>query len=120
MAERKTMHVFYDGNCPICCKKADFLRKRDKNNRLCFIDIRAAEFCAGTIGIQMERLEKEIHSILPDGTVISGMDVVRAACREIGLGWVAAPTGWPLLRPLFDMLYRFVARNRQGLSRCFR
>ena len=30
-----------------------------------------------------------------------GMAVFRLAYRAVGLGWLVAPTGWPLLRPLF-------------------
>ena len=36
-----------------------------------------------------------------------------------GLGWLVAPTGWPLLRPLFDRLYGGFARHRIGLGRLF-
>jgi len=65
----------------------------------------------------MEQLEKQIHAVLPDGTVIRRMDVIRAAYREVGLGWLALPTGWPILRPLFNALYDGVAKYRQSISR---
>ena len=65
----------------------------------------------------MEELEKQIHAILPDGTVINRMDVIRAAYKEVGLGWISAPTGWPILRPLFDALYGVVAKYRLSISR---
>ncbi len=68
----------------------------------------------------MKQLEKQIHAILPDGTIISRMDVIRAAYREIGLGWLTVPMGWPLLRPLFDGLYGLVAKYRLSISRFFR
>ena len=67
----------------------------------------------------MAELEQQIHAVLPDGTVIRRMEVIRAAYRKIGLGWLTAPTGWPLLRPLFDTLYAGVAKHRQTLSRVF-
>jgi predicted DCC family thiol-disulfide oxidoreductase YuxK len=119
MPKDAPMLILYDGHCPICCKKTDFLKKRDHNERLSFANIRAQGFNPQETGVSFEQLEKQIHALLPDGTVISRMEVIRAAYGEIGLGWLIAPTGWPLLRPLFDRLYGFVARNRLKISRFF-
>ncbi len=68
----------------------------------------------------MAQLEKQIHAILPDGSLVSRMDVIREAYRAIDLYWLIAPTGWPILRPLFDWLYDFVAKHRMPISRFFR
>jgi predicted DCC family thiol-disulfide oxidoreductase YuxK len=53
-----------------------------------------------------------IHGVLADGTLIEGVEVFRRLYTAIGLGWVVAPTRWPLLRGLFDRAYRGFARNR--------
>jgi predicted DCC family thiol-disulfide oxidoreductase YuxK len=45
--------------------------------------------------------------------------VFREAYAAVGLGWLVAPTGWPILRPLFDVGYRWFARNRVRLGRIF-
>jgi predicted DCC family thiol-disulfide oxidoreductase YuxK len=97
-----------------------FLKKHDAQGRLRFTDIRAVDFQPLKTGVSMEVLEKQIHAVLPDGSVISRMEVIRAAYREIGLGWLAAPTGWPLLRPLFDRLYGQIAKHRMAISRFFK
>lgn len=114
-----TIRILYDGSCPICCGKVKFLKKRDAKGKFSFSDIRAADFQPLEIGISMEVLEKQIHAVMPDGSVISRMEVIRAAYREIGLGWLASPTGWPILRPLFDRLYEQIAKNRKSISRFF-
>lgn len=114
------MLILYDGNCPICCAKRDFLQRRDRKSRLTFSDIRADDFKTLEIPVSILTLEKEIHSIRPDGQILKGMDVIRAAYQEIGLGWLVAPSGWPLFRPLFDGVYTFVARNRLKISRCLK
>ena len=108
--------ILYDGNCPICCAKRDFLQRRDRQNKLAFADIRSNDFPALEIPVSMEMLEKEIYSITPDGQILRAMEVIRAAYAEIGIGWLISPTGWPLLRPLFDRLYQLVARNRLRIS----
>ena len=116
MAEEHKMLILYDGNCRICCAKRDFLKRRDRNGKLAFSDIRTADFQSLEIPVPMSALEREIHLVRADGQLLVGMEVIRAAYREIGLGWLAAPTGWPLLRPLFNRFYRFVADHRTSIS----
>ncbi len=120
MPEEKPILILYDGNCPLCCRKTAFLKRRNRRGTLEFTDIRQPEFQGADCGIAQETLEKQIHAVLPDGTVVSGMDVIRAAYAEIGLHWLAAPTGWPVFRPLFDRLYGCIARNRTKISRYFK
>lgn len=117
--ETGPIRILYDGDCPLCISKVKFLKQRDKHARLEFCDIREKGFMP-EISISMETLSKQIHAVLRDGTIIQGMDVIRAAYREIGLGWLIAPTGWPLLRPFFDLLYAGVAKYRLQISRIFR
>lgn len=83
------------------------------------MNIRDSRFQPLENGVDFPTLEKSIHAVLADGRIVSGMDAIRAAYRAIGLGWLVAPTGWPLLRPFFDGLYSRVARNRQAISRFF-
>ena len=120
MQKDSPLHILYDGNCRLCRRKTAFLQKHDTKGKLHFLDIREPGFKASEKGLSMVELEKQIHAILPDGSVISRMEVIRAAYREIGLGWLAAPTAWPILRPLFDKLYGLVAKYRLRISHFFR
>lgn len=61
----------------------------------------------------------EIHGVYPDGRLVKGATAFRAAYRAVGLGWLLAPTGWPLLKPLFDRLYALFARHRLRLGHYF-
>ena len=114
------MVIFYDGDCPICCAKRDFLERRDKHRVLEFSNVRKPGFEPPIPGIDFQTLEAEIHSISHNGKVLRGMDVIRAAYQAIGLGWLAAPTGWPLFRPFFDWVYVIVAGNRLKISKALR
>jgi predicted DCC family thiol-disulfide oxidoreductase YuxK len=116
MNDADKIHVLFDGDCPICRRKVLFLQRRDRTGRLAYTDIRAADFKSPIPGIGFETLEMKIHALPPDGQAVSGMAAIRTVYRAIGLGWLAAPTGWPLLRPFFDALYRCVAKNRKLLS----
>lgn len=91
----------------------------DRRSALALVDISASDFDAARFGLTAETVQGALHAIGPDGRIARGMDAVRAAYRAVGLGWLAAPTGWPLLRPIFDRLYRVFARNRLRIGRWF-
>ena len=57
-----------------------------------------------------------IHGVLPNGTIVEGLEVFRRAYEAVGIGWLMAPTRWPGLRRLADAAYRTFARNRLRLT----
>ncbi len=111
------LKIFFDSDCPFCRLEARWLGRWDKKGAIVFEDIAAPDFDASAFGFELDTLHKELHATYPDGTVLVGMDVFRAAYRAVGLGWLLAPTGWPVLRGLFDWLYRMFAKNRVVLGR---
>ncbi len=113
--------VFYDGDCPLCLKEIRMLRWLDRNNgRIQFTDIAAEGFDAeGTTGLTYDQLMAEIYGRLPNGELVTGMEVFRQLYGAVGLGLLFAPTAWGPLRPLFDRVYSFFARNRLRITgRC--
>jgi predicted DCC family thiol-disulfide oxidoreductase YuxK len=110
------LKVLYDGSCPLCTSEMRWLQRLDKENRLAFEDIAAPEFAPHSYGKTGEQLMGAIHGELPDGRLIEGVEVFRRAYSAVGMGWLLAPTGWPVLRPLFDRLYSAFARNRTSIS----
>jgi len=60
-----------------------------------------------------------IHGVFPDGRIVSRMEVFREAYRAVGLGWLLAPTRWPVLRWLSDCGYEWFARNRISIGKWF-
>jgi predicted DCC family thiol-disulfide oxidoreductase YuxK len=109
--------LLYDANCPVCALEMDHLRERTEAGKLVFVDIGAEGFDPRPYGASFEAMDAEIHGVLPDGSVIKGVEVLRLAYDAAGLGWVMRPTGWAPLRPLFDMGYRVFARHRRRISR---
>ncbi len=104
--------VLYDGECPLCAREIAFLRRRDRRGLIAFEDIAAPDFAASRYGLDHAAVMSRIHGVLPDGTLIEGVEVFRRLYAAVGLGWLVAPTRWPLLRGLFDRAYRVFARNR--------
>ena len=111
------LKLLYDGECPICRREVDRLKRRDTEGRLALEDISALGFDPARYGLTREEVEGSLHGILPDGRILRGMEAVRAAYRAAGLGWLAAPTSLPGIRQVADLGYRVFARNRLRISR---
>ena len=106
--------ILYDGGCPLCLREVRFLQGRDRQaQRLAFVDIDAPTYDPGRYaGISYREAMGRIHAIDGDGTVLRDVAVFRRAYGSIGLGWLYAPTGWPLVGSLAEAFYRLWARLR--------
>ena len=113
--------VFFDGECPLCVKEIRMLQWLDrKNHRLIFTDIAAPDFDAvKATGKTYDDLMAEIYGRLPSGELVKGVEVFRQMYAAVGLGFLFAPTKWPVLEPMFEKAYLMFARNRLRLTgRC--
>ena len=109
--------LLYDGGCPLCLREVSFLRQRDRRGQIHFVDVDAADYAPEDWGgITYRQAMARIHAIGADGTVLTDVAVFRAAYRLIGLGWVYAPTTWPLLGTLVDRVYGLWATHRLRLT----
>ena len=113
MAATARLAFLYDGDCRICAAEAARLQRWSASRgTLCFVDISAPGFDPGRYGKTLPELMGRVHAFRAGGEPLIGMAAIRAAYGEVGLGWLLRPTGWPGLRPLFDRLYQWFARNR--------
>lgn len=109
--------VLFDGECPLCAREIEMLRRLDGGRgQIGFDDIAAPGFDAGRYGAPHDELMARIHGALPDGRLIEGMEVFRRAYAALGLGWALSWTRWPGFRALADAGYRWFARNRLRLT----
>lgn len=109
--------VLIDGECPLCRREERILHWLDRGrNRLLIEDITGDDFDPKKYGLSMPALMGQIHGVLPDGSLVRGMEVFRRAYDAVGLGWLLAPTRWPILRSIFDAGYSWFARNRLRLT----
>ena len=110
--------LLFDGACPLCMREVRFLKVCDLNKRIAFVDIDAEEYAAADHGgITYREAMGRIHALRADGTVLQDVEVFREAYRLVGLGWVYAPTRWPLIGPLVNGIYRLWASQRLRLTR---
>lgn len=114
-----TFKLLYDGECPICRAEVRWLSRWNKKQRLAFEDIKGEGFDPAVHGKTLDELMGALHGVFPDGRLVTGAETFREAYKALGLGWVMAPTGWPLLKPLADLAYAVFARHRLKLGRWF-
>ncbi len=112
--------LLYDGQCPFCRREVRWLKHRDRHGVLALEDVTAPDFDSARYGTTREELLRVIHGVFPDGRMVSRLEAFRAAYRVVGLGWLLAPTAWPILRWVSNSLYVLFARHRVTLGRLFR
>lgn len=113
----RPFEIWIDGDCPVCRWEGRAMQKLDNGRgRLRVVDITAEGFDPAAHGLSWDEVMGKIHGVGEDGSLVTGMEVFRRSYQRVGLGWLWAPTGWPVLRPVFDVLYRWFARNRWWLT----
>ncbi len=111
--------LLYDGECPFCQREVRWLQRWNRHGHLAFEDVASPDFDPSLYGASREEVMGVIHGVFPDGRSVRKVEVFRQAYREVGLGWLVAPTGWPVLRSLFDGAYALFARHRVRVGRMF-
>lgn len=118
-----SLTLLYDGGCPLCLREVRFLQRRDGRlhpgaPELAFVDIDDPGYDpAAHAGISYRQAMGRIHAIGADGSILQDVEVFRRAYQLVGLGWLYAPTRWPLVRQLVDRLYGLWADARLRLTR---
>jgi predicted DCC family thiol-disulfide oxidoreductase YuxK len=109
--------ILVDGECPLCAREAAFLSRLDGGRkRLEIVDISEEGFDPSRFGRTQDALMARIHGVLPDGTLVEGVEVFRRSYAAVGRGWLLAWTRLPGLRFVADAGYRWFARNRLRLT----
>lgn len=113
------VEVFYDGDCPLCLREINMLRRKDSKRKIRFTNIADPSFHSLNVGKSYDELMQRIHGRLPDGTWIEGVEVFRRLYTAVGFGPLVAVTRLPIISQIMDLGYVLFARNRLRLTgRC--
>ena len=116
---RAPIEVFVDGDCPLCSREVDWLRRLDQQGELRFTDISAPDFDPTPTGASLEQLMRRIHARLPTGETLTGVEVFREIYARVGFARAVAVSRWPLISQLLDGAYVLFAKSRLRLTgRC--
>jgi predicted DCC family thiol-disulfide oxidoreductase YuxK len=99
-----------------------FLERRDRQRHadqttLAFVDIDRPDYDPQAHqGITYREAMGRIHGVEANGTVLQDLAVFRRAYELVGLGWLYAPTRWPVVGPLAEGAYGLWARLRLAIT----
>ncbi|KAF6154686.1 hypothetical protein GIB67_000570 [Kingdonia uniflora] len=118
LSEDWKIKMLYDGECPLCMREVDMLRKRNKvYGTIKFIDISSKEYTAEeNQGVDYETAMGKIHAILSDGTVVTNVEAFRKLYEEVGLGWVYAITKYEPVATIASAVYGVWAKYRMQVT----
>ena len=89
---KNKLTFLFDGGCPLCLTETNFLKKRDISNKIAFIDINSKDYDQNLFrDISYSEAMSNLHGIMENGEIITGLDVLAYSYELIGLGWVYYP-----------------------------
>jgi predicted DCC family thiol-disulfide oxidoreductase YuxK len=102
--------VFFDGECPLCKREIDMIRRKDTCHQLLLTDIADPSFISDEI--PLETLMRQIHGRHPDGRFVTGVDVFREIYQRIGFGSLVKTSRLPVIRQFLNLGYFAFAKIR--------
>ena len=109
--------LIYDGECGMCRKAVELLRRWDREHVLRFVPFQD-QVAVARFGIALPALAAAMHLIVPGGRVYAGADAVPHLLRLFpGKRWLAPLFGIPGVLPLARRLYAWIASRRHCLVR---
>lgn len=112
--------VLYDGKCRFCRGQIAILRRLDVSGRLEFLSLHDPRVASDFPEIPMDDLMREMVVVDRSGRVHPGVRSLRLLSRRVPLLWpLALPLHLPGSLPVWNWLYRLIARNRYRIAgRC--
>ncbi|MEL6158803.1 MAG: DCC1-like thiol-disulfide oxidoreductase family protein [Cyanobacteria bacterium J06623_5] len=112
------VNLLYDGDCPLCLREVNFLRKKDAGRGLVkFTDIADLNYRPeDNGGVDFETAMGRIHAVLEGGTVVKNVEVFQRTYDALGIGWIYAATKWPVIGPIINKIYDLWADKRLALT----
>ncbi|KAG9449593.1 hypothetical protein H6P81_009558 [Aristolochia fimbriata] len=118
LSERWRIKMLYDGECPLCMREVNMLKKRNEQyGAIKFVDISSSEYSPEeNQGLDYETVMGRIHAILSDGTVVTDIEAFRKLYEEVGLGWVYAITKYKMIETIVNAIYGVWAKYRLQIT----
>jgi predicted DCC family thiol-disulfide oxidoreductase YuxK len=110
--------VIYDGACRFCQRQVRWLERLDRRKRLAFLSLHDPEVYRRWPDLSREQLLEAMVVVDHQQVRHAGAAAIRYLSRRLAPLWVICP--WlhlPGSLPLWQWLYRFVARRRYWFGR---
>jgi predicted DCC family thiol-disulfide oxidoreductase YuxK len=105
--------LVYDGDCRVCTRSVNLLRKLDKRQEIEIVPSQAAGVQARFPWIPTATFAEAIQLVGPGGETWQGAAAIEQLLGVLPRGrWIAWMYKIPFARRVADKLYRWFARNR--------
>lgn len=114
------LRIYYDASCPLCRTEMNTLKQYDVKQRLHLVDCSPLDFndeLAKQAGYERAAMMRLIHARDASGQWLIGVSVFEAAYGATGIIGMEKMWANPMLRPLWDRIYPWIADHRMGLSK---
>jgi predicted DCC family thiol-disulfide oxidoreductase YuxK len=114
------LRIYYDDSCPLCRREMFALKSYDSLDRLELIDCSPANFTdayADQSPYCRAEMMRLVHARDAAGQWLIGVPVFIAAYGATGITGMEKMWSNPLLRPIWDRVYPWIADNRLFLSK---
>ena len=109
--------VIYDGHCQFCSRQVHRLARLDGKNRLSFLSLHDPQVKADFPALSHEELMEAMCLVGPSGRTYRGAAAFRVLTRRLPRLWALMPIlHLPFSLPLWQAIYRFIARRRYGMN----
>jgi predicted DCC family thiol-disulfide oxidoreductase YuxK len=113
-ARRGRLEILFDGDCVLCRRTVEIMRRLDLFERLAFTDFRRQP----VPDLAPEALARDMH-VIAGGRVFRGFDAYRRIALVLPLGWLVAPLLWlPGMAWLGPRVYTRIAAGRSAPLAC--
>ena len=110
--------VYYDASCPLCTSEMWAIKSHDAACLLTMVDCSGANgLLEPSDGVTTEGMMRALHARTADGRWLVGVPAYAAIFCAAGCPRLARLAAHPRLRPLWNRIYAWVARNRHRLPR---
>jgi predicted DCC family thiol-disulfide oxidoreductase YuxK len=111
-----TTTVIYDGECELCRRSMDVLRKLDEDGALELVESQTPGLRERFPWITPEAYARAVQVVEPGGHTTEGAEAVERLCAIIPAG---RRVGWlykiPFARPIGNRIYAWISRSRPTL-----
>ena len=113
----QSLTIYYDGECPLCLAEIHFLKSRNKDHLIEFVDVAATQYDEATHQLSCQLALAAMHGRLADGTLLKGIPVFTEAYRRSDLPFLAWIFSRTWLEPFLSAMYYVFAKYRHSISK---